>query len=101
MTFTDTLNSKGKTLQLDIFTKPINPADFFKKSSLTIDSIILASTTVFEDFFNANAVFTWDTPYFENFSFRGTGYFEIIDTLHSVIEPQKFYPSQRITFEFK
>jgi hypothetical protein len=68
---------------------------------LPVDSIILASTSVSENFFNINAILTWDTAYFENFSFKGKGYFEIIDTLHSTIEPSIFYPAQRINFEFK
>ena len=101
MTFADTLSTKGKTVELDIFTKYMNPADFFQKSLLPVDSIILASTSVSENFFNINAILTWDTAYFENFSFKGKGYFEIIDTLHSTIEPSIFYPAQRINFEFK
>jgi hypothetical protein len=101
MTFTDTLSSKGKRVEFDIFTKFVRPEDFFQKSSMTIDSITLASTSVFENFFNANAILTWDTAFFENFSFKGKGYFEFIDTLKCIYEPSKYYPKQRINFEFK
>jgi hypothetical protein len=101
MTFIDTLDSKGIPVQLEIFTRPMNPADFFQKSSFTIDSVILANTNVSDNFFNANAILKWDTASFENFSFKGKGYFEIIDTLHSKIIPSRFYPDQRINFEFK
>jgi hypothetical protein len=108
MTFVDTLSNKGKIVQLNIFTRPMNPADFFQKSSLAIDSIIIGNTNIMigntsvsENFFNADAILTWDTAYFENFSFKGKGYFEIIDTLHSTIAPLQFYPDQRINFEFK
>ncbi|MGA2822236.1 MAG: hypothetical protein ABSE72_01795 [Bacteroidales bacterium] len=108
MTFIDTLSSKGKAVELDIFTKHMNPGDFFQKSSLTIDSIMIGNTNIMignasvrDNFFNANAILTWDTAYFENFSFKGKGHFEIIDTLHSTIEPPKFYPNQKINFEFK
>jgi hypothetical protein len=101
MTFTDTLSSKGKRVELDIFTEFVKPEDFFQKSSITIDSITFASTSVFENFFNANAILTWDTAYFENFSFKGRGYIELNDTLKSIYEPSIFYPKQRINFEFK
>jgi hypothetical protein len=101
MTFFDTLNSKGKTVQLKIFTRPMNPAIFFQKSSSTIDSIILASSGVSENFFTANAILKWDTASYVNFSFKGKGHLDIIDTLRSKIEPRKFYPCQKITFEFK
>ena len=108
MTFIDTLNSKGKAIELDIFTRPMNPADFFQKSSFIIDSVMIGNTNIMtgntsmrENFFNANAILTWDTAYFENFSFKGKGFFEIIDTLHSSIETSKFYPGQKINFEFK
>jgi hypothetical protein len=108
MTFIDTLSSKGKIVQLNIFTRPMNPADFFQKSSLAIDSIMIGNTNIMigntsvsENFFNADAILTWDTAYFENFSFKGKGYFEIIDTLHSTIAHFQFYPDQRINFEFK
>ncbi len=101
MTFIDTLGSKGKHVEFDIFTKFVKPEDFFQKSSITIDSIILASSSVFENFFNANAILTWDTAYFENFSFKGRGYIELNDTLKSIYEPSIFYPKQRINFEFK
>jgi hypothetical protein len=101
MTFSDTLNDNGKVVEFDIYTKFIKPKDFFQKNTLTIDSIIIASTSVYENFFNANAILTWDTAYFENLSFKGKGFFKIIDTLQSTSEPQVFYPGQRINFEFK
>ena len=101
MTFTDTLSSNGKRVELDIFTKFVKPEDFFQKSSISIDSITLASTSVFENFFNANAILTWDTANFENCSFKGRGYIELNDTLKSIYEPSIFYPKQRINFEFK
>jgi len=101
MTFIDTLNSKGKHVEIDIFTKFVKPEDFFQGSSITIDSIILASTSVSENFFKANAILTWDTANFENFTFKGRGYIELNDTLKSIYEPSIFYPKQRIDFEFK
>ena len=108
MTFIDTLNSKGKTVQFNIFTRPMNPTDFFQKNSLAVDSVIIGNTNIMignasinENFFNANAIFTWDTANFENFTFKGKGYFEILDTLHGTIAPLQFYPNQRINFEFK
>jgi hypothetical protein len=101
MTFTDTLNSQGTTVELDIFTKHMDPVDFFRKSSLPVDSIIVSSGNVYENFFQAKALLTWDTAWFDNLSFKGKGYFEIIDTLYCSIESGKFYPKQRINFEFR
>ncbi|MEI7501342.1 MAG: hypothetical protein WCK84_12955 [Bacteroidota bacterium] len=101
MTFTDTLNSQGKTVELDIFTKHLDPVDFFKKGSFPVDSIMLSSGSVRENFFHANAKLTWDTAWFENFSFKGKGYFDIIDTIYCSIESGKFYPKQKINFEFR
>ena len=101
MIFIDTLSCKEKNVEIDIFTQVIKPEDFFQKSSIAIDSIMVASTSVRENFFNTNAILTWDTAYFENLSFKGEGYFEIIDTLKSIYEPSIFYPKQRIKIEFK
>jgi hypothetical protein len=101
MTFIDTLSSNGKQINIDIFTQFVKPEDFFQKGSMTIDSIMVTRTSVRENFFNTNAILTWDTAYFENFSFKGSGYFELIDTLKSIFEPSIFYPKQRINFEFK
>ena len=100
MIFIDTLSYKEKKVEIDIFTQVIKPEDFFQKSSIAIDSIMVASTSVRENFFNANAILTWDTAYFENFSFKGSGYFELIDPIKSIYEPSIFYPKQRINFEF-
>jgi hypothetical protein len=100
MTFTDTLSSNGKTVILDIFTKHMDPVDFFKKGSFPVDSIMLSSAYVRENFFQAKALLTWDTAWFDNLSFKGKGYFEIIDTLYCRYEAGKFYPKQRIEFEF-
>jgi len=108
MTFIDTLSKKGQAVELDLFTKPMTPADFFQKSSLTIDSVMIDNTNIMigntnlgENFFHANAILKWDTAHFENFSFKGKGFVEIIDTLHSTMAPPNFYPNQRINFEFK
>ena len=99
--FIDTLSISGKRVTLDIFTKFVKPEDFFQKNVLTIDSIMLTHSDVRENFFNTNAILTWDTAFFENFSFKGKGYFELLDTLKSKYEPSVFYPKQRINFEFK
>ena len=48
-----------------------------------------------------NAIFSWDTAYFGNMSFKGKGYFEITSALYSNLVPNRFYPEQRINFEFK
>lgn len=101
MNFTDTLSINRKCVKLDIFTKFINPEDFFQKSSIPIDTITLAINYFYENFFNANAILTWDTAYFKNYSFKGSGYIELNDTLRSMYEPSIFYPKQRINFEFK
>ena len=100
MTFSDTLSNRGKVVQLDIFTPFIKPEIFFCKRTITIDSIMVTSSSVRENFFNANAILSWDTAYFENFSFKGKGYFDLNDTLKSIYEPSKYYPKQRISFEF-
>jgi hypothetical protein len=101
MTFIDIRSSYEKQVQIDIFTHFVKPEEFFQKSSITIDSIMVTRESVRENFFNTNAIFTWDTAYFENFSFKGEGYFELIDTLKSIYEPSIFYPKQRINIEFK
>jgi hypothetical protein len=99
--FIDTLSSNRKSVEIDIFTQFVKPEDFFKKGSVTIDSLMITSTSVRENFFNTNAILTWDTAYFKDFSFKGKGFFELIDTLKSISEPSVFYPKQGIKFEFK
>jgi len=101
LTFSDTLGSFSKQVSIDIFTQFVKPEDFFKKNVLSIDSIMLTRSGFRENFFKTNAILTWDTAFFENFSFKGKGYLELIDTLKSIYEPSKYYPKQRINFEFK
>ena len=67
---------------------------------MVIDSIMIFKSGVRENFFKTNAILAWDTAFFENYSFKGTGYFELIDTLKSIYEPSKYYPKQRINFKF-
>jgi hypothetical protein len=67
---------------------------------MVIDSIMIFRSGVRENFFTTNAILAWDTAFFENYSFKGTGYFEFIDTLKSINEPSKYYPKQRINFKF-
>jgi hypothetical protein len=101
ITFIDTLSSPGKHVKFDIFTRFVTAGDFFQKSSIAVDSIILASTSFSENFFNANAVLTWDTASFGNFSFKGKGCIELTDTLKCTFDPAIYYPKQRINFVFK
>jgi len=101
LTFIDTLSSTGKQIEFDIFTKFVSPTDFFQKSTITIDSIMVASISLRENFFHANAVLTWDTAYFENYTFKGKGSFVLSDTLRSIFDPAVYYPEQRINFELK
>lgn len=67
---------------------------------MVIHSIMIFKSGVRENFFKTNAILAWDTAFFENYSFTGTGYFELIDTLKSIYEPSKYYPKQRINFKF-
>ena len=104
VSFADSLDVFN-TMWLEIFTKRMNPADFFHKGSFQIDSIMLSCTlggaSFRENFFNINGRLTWDTACFNNRSFKGKGYFEILNTLHSTMIANRFYPSQKINFEFK
>jgi hypothetical protein len=98
--FSDSLNQKNKSIEIQIFTKLMNPETFFLANSMKIDSIIISNNSVYENFFNINSSITWENAKYENFSFKGKGYVELFDTVRSSNTPKLFYPKQRINFDF-
>lgn len=98
--FSDSINLKNKSIEIQIFTKPVKPEIFFQANSMKIDSIIISNNKVYENFFNINSSIIWESAKYENSSFKGKGYVELFDTLKSLNTPKLFYPKQKIYFDF-
>ena len=86
---------------LDIFTPVIKPEDFFTKSTFKTDTIRISWLGTREDFFDANAVFKWDTATFDNISFKGKASLEITKKIVGTINSDTYYPLQKLDFEFE
>ncbi len=94
----DTINNKG--IDFQIFTPFMQPENFFIESTYNIDTVKIHWAGVVEDFFDANAIFKWDTVSFENLKFSGKASFEIPAKITGKINSNTYYPKQTIEFEF-
>ena len=105
--FKDTLIS-GTFFHFDIFTEKIQPEVFFQEGSRIIDIMCISCIGTGIDPKNTHSVFTWDSVFYENKKFKGTGSIEITDTLFAkygmeYYPPREvpYFPPQKIKFEFK
>ena len=105
--FRDTLIS-GTSFHFEMFTEKIQPEDFFQKGSRIIDIMRISCIGIGIDAKTTQSVFTWDSVFYEDKKFKGTGSIEIIDTLFAkygmeYYPPREipYFPPQKIKFEFK
>ena len=94
----DTINNKG--IDFQIFTPFVQPENFFTKSIYNVDTVKIHWAGVVEDFFDANAIFKWNTISFENLEFSGKASLEIPAKITGKINSNTYYPGQTIEFEF-
>jgi hypothetical protein len=93
--------TSNKRMSLEIYTPFIKPEQFFSKSTYQTDSLGISWSGVSKDFYNANAVFKWDTASFNTIRFSGNASLEIREKMFGTINPQSYYPPQKLEFEFK
>lgn len=95
----DTLTNE--TIRLEIYTAFMDPEDFFKKSTLVIDTIKIGWSGVTEDFINSEAILSWDTASFDNYRFTGKATLNITKRFVGIINPETYYPEQELVFIFE
>ncbi len=90
-----------RSMYFEIFTKLIQPEDFFTQSTFNIDSIHIEWEYKGDCYYDANAIFSWDSVAFENPIFSGKASLNIPEMIIGKFYSETYFPKQTIEFEFK
>ena len=100
----DTTPQAQCTITLKIYTPWMKPEAFFTKGSYIIDTLSISHHKLNRDFqddlVGVNAVFTWDTAWYENLQFKGIGRLQFTKKETGPFVSGDFYPAQKVEFEF-
>jgi hypothetical protein len=86
-------------LEFELFTPDFLAEDFFTENTFFIDSMWVAKNGTREDFFDADAQFTWHDVNYSNQIFNGHASLVLTKKLTGKLDPNNFYPEQTIDIE--
>lgn len=100
LSYMDASSGEKSIIDFMIFVPLTEPSAFFTNGTIVIDSMVVTYSGISDNFYDAGALFTWETSDFQNISFTGNGKLEILNKLESKLQPGVYLPPQEISFSF-
>jgi hypothetical protein len=100
LSYLDANSGEKSVIEFMIFVPFTEPSAFFTNGTIVIDSMVVTYSGISDNFYDAGALFTWETSDFQNISFTGNGKLEILNKLESKLQPGVYLPPQEISFSF-